>query len=71
MRLPVLTEEEMNQRQQELAARIAGHAPLLLDMATATIALGRIRQAGPNGTPLPENAAATEDGTPPPTPRRR
>lgn len=39
-------------------------APLLLDMATATIALGRIRQAKANGTPLPEGAAATADGTP-------
>ncbi|MFJ6212782.1 Ldh family oxidoreductase [Streptomyces sp. NPDC092296] len=42
----------------------SGHAPLLLDMATATIALGRIRQAKASGTPLPEGAAATEDGTP-------
>jgi ureidoglycolate dehydrogenase (NAD+) len=33
-------------------------------MATATIALGRIRQARASGTPLPEGAAATEDGTP-------
>ncbi|MFI6877111.1 Ldh family oxidoreductase [Streptomyces sp. NPDC050400] len=40
------------------------HAPLLLDMATATIALGRIRQARAAGTPLPEGAAATADGTP-------
>ncbi|MEU9455473.1 Ldh family oxidoreductase [Streptomyces sp. NPDC048277] len=40
------------------------HAPLLLDMATATIALGKIRQARATGTPLPEGAAATEDGTP-------
>ncbi|MEU6271123.1 Ldh family oxidoreductase [Streptomyces populi] len=40
------------------------HAPLLLDMATATIALGRIRQAKADGTPLPEGAAATADGTP-------
>ncbi|MGP4007180.1 Ldh family oxidoreductase [Streptomyces sp. 4N124] len=40
------------------------HAPLLLDMATATVALGRIRQARASGTPLPEGAAATEDGTP-------
>ncbi|MEV7982866.1 Ldh family oxidoreductase [Streptomyces sp. NPDC086519] len=40
------------------------HAPLLLDMATATIALGKIRQARASGTPLPEGAAATEDGTP-------
>ncbi|MCZ0991247.1 Ldh family oxidoreductase [Streptomyces diastatochromogenes] len=40
------------------------YAPLLLDMATATIALGKIRQARANGTPLPEGAAATRDGTP-------
>ncbi|MFE6891604.1 Ldh family oxidoreductase [Streptomyces sp. NPDC057694] len=40
------------------------HAPLLLDMATATIALGRIRQAKASGTVLPEGAAATADGTP-------
>ncbi|WP_406841405.1 Ldh family oxidoreductase [Streptomyces sp. AHU1] len=40
------------------------HAPLLLDMATATVALGRIRQARANGAPLPEGAAATADGTP-------
>ncbi|SOD90798.1 Ldh family oxidoreductase [Streptomyces sp. Ag109_G2-15] len=40
------------------------HAPLLLDMATATIALGKIRQARANGTPLPDGAAATQDGTP-------
>ncbi|WP_031084324.1 Ldh family oxidoreductase [Streptomyces sp. NRRL WC-3549] len=47
-----------------IAVPAATHAPLLLDMATATIALGRIRQAKANGTPLPEGAAATEDGTP-------
>jgi len=40
------------------------HAPLVLDMATATIALGKIRQAKASGTPLPEGAAATADGTP-------
>ncbi|MFI9832983.1 Ldh family oxidoreductase [Streptomyces sp. NPDC051913] len=40
------------------------HAPLLLDMATATIALGKIRQAKASGTPLPQGAAATADGTP-------
>lgn len=39
-------------------------APLVLDMATATIALGKIRQARASGTPLPEGAAATADGTP-------
>ncbi|CAL9655577.1 MULTISPECIES: Ldh family oxidoreductase [unclassified Streptomyces] len=47
-----------------VAVPAADRAPLLLDMATATIALGRIRQAKANGTPLPENAAATADGTP-------
>lgn len=34
----------------------------LLDMATAVIALGKIAVAKKNGTPLPENAAMTEDG---------
>ncbi|MFE5480951.1 Ldh family oxidoreductase [Streptomyces sp. NPDC056527] len=47
-----------------IAVPAADHAPLLLDMATATIALGKIRQAKAAGTPLPEGAAATEDGTP-------
>ncbi|GJF31406.1 dehydrogenase [Kitasatospora sp. NE20-6] len=47
-----------------IAVPAADHAPLLLDMATATVALGRIRQARASGTPLPEGAAATEDGTP-------
>ncbi|MFD7458004.1 MULTISPECIES: Ldh family oxidoreductase [unclassified Streptomyces] len=47
-----------------IAVPADGRPPLLLDMATATIALGRIRQAKANGTPLPEGAAATEDGTP-------
>ncbi|MFF3935610.1 Ldh family oxidoreductase [Streptomyces phaeofaciens] len=46
------------------------HAPLLLDMATATIALGKIRQAKASGTPLPEGAAATADGTPTTDPER-
>ncbi|MGW0822912.1 Ldh family oxidoreductase [Streptomyces sp. NPDC002845] len=47
-----------------IAVPARSHAPLLLDMATATIALGKIKQARANGTPLPEGAAATEDGTP-------
>ncbi|MFE2427941.1 Ldh family oxidoreductase [Streptomyces sp. NPDC059373] len=47
-----------------IAVPASSHAPLLLDMATATIALGKIRQAKVSGTPLPEGAAATEDGTP-------
>ncbi|MGW4317910.1 Ldh family oxidoreductase [Streptomyces sp. NPDC004684] len=47
-----------------VAVPAGDHPPLLLDMATATIALGRIRQAKASGTPLPEGAAATEDGTP-------
>ncbi|MFJ9541360.1 Ldh family oxidoreductase [Streptomyces sp. NPDC101225] len=47
-----------------IAVPARDHAPLLLDMATATIALGKIRQAKASGTLLPEGAAATEDGTP-------
>ncbi|MER5280826.1 Ldh family oxidoreductase [Streptomyces sp. NPDC002809] len=47
-----------------IAVPAADHAPLLLDMATATIALGKIRQAKASGTPLPEGAAATADGRP-------
>ncbi|MGW2292110.1 Ldh family oxidoreductase [Streptomyces phaeochromogenes] len=47
-----------------IAVPAAERDPLLLDMATATIALGRIRQAKASGTSLPEGAAATEDGTP-------
>ncbi|MEV7888630.1 Ldh family oxidoreductase [Streptomyces sp. NPDC002817] len=47
-----------------IAVPAAERDPLLLDMATATIALGKIRQAKASGTPLPEGAAATEDGTP-------
>ncbi|MHC3467620.1 Ldh family oxidoreductase [Streptomyces sp. 7R007] len=47
-----------------IAVPARDHAPVLLDMATATIALGRIRQAKASGTPLPEGAAATGDGTP-------
>ncbi|MEU4088994.1 Ldh family oxidoreductase [Streptomyces aureus] len=53
-----------------IAVPARSHAPLLLDMATATIALGRIRQARANGTPLPEGAAATADGTPTTDPER-
>jgi ureidoglycolate dehydrogenase (NAD+) len=41
-----------------------GEHPVLLDMATATIALGKIAQHRNSGTPLPEGAAATADGTP-------
>lgn len=40
------------------------HPTVLLDMATATIALGKIRQHKVSGAPLPEGAAATADGTP-------
>ncbi len=47
-----------------IAVPAQAHAPLLLDMATATIALGKIRQAKASGTQLPEGAAATADGTP-------
>lgn len=47
-----------------IAVPAADRTPLLLDMATATIALDKIRQAKSSGTPLPEGAAATVDGTP-------
>jgi ureidoglycolate dehydrogenase (NAD+) len=53
-----------------IAVPAGDHAPLLLDMATATIALGKIRQAKASGTPLPEGAAATADGTPTTDPER-
>ncbi|MFV2194972.1 Ldh family oxidoreductase [Nocardiopsis sp. LOL_012] len=41
-----------------------GRPPVLLDMATATIALGKIAQYRNSGTELPEGAAATADGVP-------
>lgn len=41
-----------------------GGTAFLLDMATATIALGKIAQYRAAGTPLPEGSAATADGTP-------
>jgi ureidoglycolate dehydrogenase (NAD+) len=47
-----------------IAVPAAGHPPVLLDMATATIALGKIKQARNSGQPLPEGAAATADGVP-------
>jgi ureidoglycolate dehydrogenase (NAD+) len=40
------------------------HPTVLLDMATATIALGKIRQHKASGEALPEGVAATADGTP-------
>jgi ureidoglycolate dehydrogenase (NAD+) len=47
-----------------IAVPTAAHEPVLLDMATASIALGKIAQYRASGTPLPEGAAATADGTP-------
>ncbi|MEU0114406.1 Ldh family oxidoreductase [Streptomyces bobili] len=47
-----------------IAVPAASRDPLLLDMATATVAVGRIRQAKASGTPLPAGVAATADGTP-------
>ncbi|MEV0616392.1 Ldh family oxidoreductase [Nonomuraea sp. NPDC050404] len=47
-----------------IAVPAPGRAPVLLDMATATIALGRIAQYRNSGQPLPEGAAATADGVP-------
>lgn len=41
-----------------------GTSPFLLDMATATIALGKIKQYKIKGLPLPENAAVTAEGIP-------
>ena len=40
------------------------HGPILLDMATATIALGKIAQHKIRGLPLPEGAALDADGLP-------
>lgn len=40
------------------------HPPVVLDMATAVIALGKIAQFKRAGKPLPEGAATTADGTP-------
>lgn len=47
-----------------VAVPSATHGIVLLDMATATIAMGRIKQAKASGTPLPVGAAATADGVP-------
>ncbi|MDX6744170.1 Ldh family oxidoreductase [Actinocorallia sp. A-T 12471] len=47
-----------------IAVPATGRPPVLLDMATATIALGKIAQYRNSGTPLPEGAAATADGVP-------
>ena len=40
------------------------HPTVLLDMATAVIALGRIAQLKAQGNPLPDGAAVTKDGRP-------
>jgi LDH2 family malate/lactate/ureidoglycolate dehydrogenase len=42
----------------------ASSGTVLLDMATAVIALGRIAQLRASGTPLPEGAALTAEGEP-------
>ena len=47
-----------------VAVPSATHGTVLLDMATATIALGKIRQHKASGKELPEGAAATTDGVP-------
>jgi ureidoglycolate dehydrogenase (NAD+) len=48
-----------------IAVPAAGdHPPVLLDMATAGIALGKIAQYRNAGRTLPEGVAATADGTP-------
>src|SRR5262245_8623466 len=40
------------------------HGPLLLDMSTAVIAMGKLNQARRTGEPLPEGAALDADGRP-------
>ncbi|MFI5897915.1 Ldh family oxidoreductase [Actinoplanes sp. NPDC051513] len=47
-----------------IAVPTAGSNPVLLDMATASIALGKIAQYRNAGRTLPEGVAATADGTP-------
>ncbi|WP_436530304.1 Ldh family oxidoreductase [Actinoplanes sp. HUAS TT8] len=47
-----------------IAVPTPGHAPALLDMATAGIALGKIAQFRNAGKQLPPGTAATADGTP-------
>jgi ureidoglycolate dehydrogenase (NAD+) len=47
-----------------IAVPSAKHGTVILDMATATIALGRIAQYKQKGMPLPEGAALTREGLP-------
>ena len=47
-----------------IAVPAAGRRPVLLDMATAGIALGKIAQYRNSGRPLPDGVAATADGVP-------
>ncbi|MDE1150535.1 MAG: Ldh family oxidoreductase [Azospirillaceae bacterium] len=47
-----------------IAVPSSDHGTVLLDMATATIALGRIAQHLQKGIPLPEGAATTKEGEP-------
>lgn len=47
-----------------IAVPAPGHAPVLLDMATAGIALGKIAQFRNAGKELPPGTAATADGVP-------
>ena len=42
----------------------SGEGPLVLDMATATIANGRLQQAAALGQPIPAGSALTKDGEP-------
>ncbi|GAA3208548.1 Ldh family oxidoreductase [Actinocorallia longicatena] len=47
-----------------VAVPVEGRTPVLLDMATAGIALGKIAQYRTSGRPLPEGMAATAEGVP-------
>ncbi len=47
-----------------------GHEPLVLDMSTSVIAMGKLLQASKTSEPLPEGAALDPDGNPTTDPRR-
>jgi ureidoglycolate dehydrogenase (NAD+) len=47
-----------------IAVPSSSHGEVVLDMATAVIALGRIAQMRSSGTPLPEGVALTGEGEP-------
>jgi LDH2 family malate/lactate/ureidoglycolate dehydrogenase len=46
------------------------HEPLVLDMSTSVVAMGKLLQASKTGEPLPEGAALDADGNPTTDPRK-